>query len=65
MPAKWESTSISKFKDDNATVFTKGPYEFNGISYDYKLEDKDGVDFCSLSQMKSWGIEMTEDMSNG
>lgn len=49
-----------KFVDENHTLFTKGPFEFNGIKYDYRLKDKDGEDYCTQQQMKWWSISVTK-----
>jgi hypothetical protein len=49
--------NIKKFIDDNNTVFTKGPFEVDGKTYDYKLQDSDGTDYCTLDQIKEWQVK--------
>ena len=49
-----------KFIDDIGTTFTKGPFVIESEVYDYKLKDKDGVDYCTEDQMKSWGVKIAE-----
>ena len=63
---KWEVENVEMFLDDNETQFIRGPFEFeehgSKRSYDYKLIDKDGEDYCTINQMKDWGVQMHRKM---
>lgn len=48
-----------KFVDETRTVFTKGPFMIDGKSYDYRLRDKDGEDYCTTEQIESWCVSIT------
>ena len=45
------------FIDDNDTLFQKLD---DDSQYDYKLRDKFGEDFCTRSQMYTWGVKVTK-----
>lgn len=47
-----------KFVDEIGTVFTKGPFDINGIIYDFLLEDANGIDYCSIEQIENWNIKI-------
>ncbi len=55
----WLETETSEFIDDNETRFIRGPFEINNQSYEYKLIDKDGEDYCTVEQMLKWDVNMT------
>jgi len=52
------SKYITKFMDDNYTIFTRGKYIIGGRVYEYKLEDSKGTDYCTQDQIDSWGIKL-------
>ena len=59
----WFNTNIIKFKDQDGTIFTKGPFKVNGINYDYMLQESesdDDVDYCTASQMLFWKVDCIE-----
>lgn len=63
MARQWNVKGISKFEAEDSTVFTRGPHEIEYApgkvgKYDYMLEDKNGVDYCTIEQMKSWNVEL-------
>jgi hypothetical protein len=59
---KWLEDTVS-FKDDNDTLFIKGPFDVNGGVYDYKLIDRHGEDYCTRDQMMSWDVRMVKKLS--
>jgi len=65
----WQRKGVKSFQDDIGTVFTRGPFEFDGIVYDWKLEEKTtgrirgGTDYCMESQILSWDIKMKKILS--
>ena len=61
---RWNTEGIEKFIDNTGTKYTKGPFEIDGHTYDYKLEDKDGEDYCTINQMVVWDVEMVEEIFN-
>ncbi len=48
---KGELQPFFEFKD---TKYIKGPFEVNGVMYDYKLIDEDGEDYCTIEQLGMW-----------
>ena len=57
----WHKNNVEKFKDEMGTVFTKGPFtDENGNTYDWKLVDDLGEDYCTTEQMESWDVELDE-----
>lgn len=48
------------FFDQKGTKFIKGPFLVEGRTYDYKLVDKDGIDFCTVAQMEDWYVDVVE-----
>jgi len=59
----WRDKEVTVFLDDFETVYTRGPFKFNNTSYDYKLQDKYGEDYCTIDQMVMWNVELTKDLS--
>ena len=59
----WLSEDIKMFRDDNGTIFIKGPFTVDGIDYDCKLKDQSGEDYCTFSQMIDWDVRMKEVMN--
>lgn len=65
MKTNWNNTVVEKFEANDGTIFTRGPFEVEYVpgktnKYDYKLEDKDGIDYCTISQMNSWNVKMAK-----
>lgn len=63
--ANWNNEVVQKFEANDGTVYTKGPFTVEYVkgksnTYDYKLEDKDGEDYCTTAQMLSWNIKMAK-----
>ena len=56
----WNAENIERFVDDNETEFIKGPHEIDGKTYDYKLIDKEGEDYCTIEQMEIWDVNVTK-----
>ncbi len=46
------------FVDEKGTKFEVGPHKVDGLIYEYKLTDANGVDYCDLDQMNLWGIDI-------
>jgi len=51
---------LEKFTDEIGTVFTK----IDNSKYDYMLKDNDGIDYCTIEQMKDWGVNIGENYEN-
>lgn len=49
-----------KFVDETGTKFTFGPFEIDGKKYDYKLEDKNGEDYCMEYQLRMWNVKINK-----
>lgn len=64
MALAWNNSKIKSFRDEMGTEFIRGPFEIDGIAYDYKLRDKDGEDYCSIKQMEEWGVELNKIISS-
>jgi hypothetical protein len=59
MTAKeFKNLKLPAFIDQFGTKFIKGPFEIDGVTFDYKLIDKDGEDFCTAEQMENWYIDI-------
>jgi len=58
-----DDLAIKSFRDDNDTVFTRGPWKVGGRLYDFKLVDADGEDYCTMGQMFEWNVEMTTNLT--
>ena len=55
---------IKSFKDENETIFVKGPFIVNNLTYDYKLIEPNGEeDYCTVEQMLSWNLTMTKKLA--
>lgn len=50
--------NCQKFEDTTGTIFEKGPHELLGETYDYKLTDELGVDYCNKKQLDMWGVQL-------
>ena len=48
----------NSFTDDLDVVFIKGPFEVNNKTYDFKLIDEDGEDYCTIGQMRMWNVKI-------
>jgi hypothetical protein len=46
------------FEDTTGVVFEKGPHLVDGVNYQYKLTDTSGIDYCTESQLISWGVKV-------
>ena len=60
----WNNEKVKAFKDVDGTIFIKGPYEFGDKSYEYKLIDNMGVDYCTREQMEWWDVELKQVIDN-
>lgn len=49
---------LPAFIDQHGTKFIRGPFELDSGTYDYKLIDKDGEDYCTAEQMEEWYVEI-------
>ena len=54
----WQSKQISVFVADDGTEFHRGPFEFEGRQYDFKLKDGNGIDYCTERQMENWQVKI-------
>ena len=53
----WRKISdLKSFKAEDGTIFIRGPWKIDGKSYDWKLIDKQGEDYCTEWQMLSWDV---------
>ena len=52
------SKYIVKFMDDNYTIFTRGPFVIDGDTYEYRLEDNKGADYCTEEQLELWQVSI-------
>jgi len=64
----WQNEKIKVFVDEMDTVYVRGPFEVDGIKYDYKLKegnltDESHVDYCNEEQLIEWGIVMRKDLT--
>jgi hypothetical protein len=63
MKYKWQNSNIILFEDDIGTIYEKGPFVIDGNTYDYKLTDNNGVDYCSEEQMVVWKVNFKKDLN--
>lgn len=65
LTVNWTSDmdDVISFKDDTGTIFVRGPFEVNGIMYDYQMLDADGEDYCNTDQMLEWKVVMVKKLS--
>ena len=55
---EFKELKLPAFIDQKNTKFVKGPFEIEGVIYDYKLIDKNGEDYCSAEQMEEWYVDI-------
>ena len=55
---EFKDLKMSAFIDQKDTKFIKGPFDIEGVVYDYKLIDKNGEDYCSVEQMEEWYVDI-------
>ena len=62
--------NLKIFTDELGTIFVKGLYTFNNISYSHKLvehgnyDDEGSIDYCTLDQIKNWNIKITDSIKD-
>lgn len=47
---------VKSFKAEDGTIYIKGPWKVEGHTYDWKLIDKLGEDYCTEEQMLIWDV---------
>ncbi len=53
----WRKTKeLKAFKAEDGTLFIRGPWKFDDETYDWKLIDKQGEDYCTEEQMLAWDV---------
>jgi hypothetical protein len=53
-----DDPDVKSFKDENDTIFVRGPWEMNNEIYDFKLIESNGEeDYCTMEQMVSWNFQ--------
>lgn len=55
---QWENEKIKAFIDDIGTKFIRGPFEYNGIFYDWKFIYKGEIDYCNNQQLIDWNVKV-------
>lgn len=52
---KFLESNVKVFRDELGTKYIKGPFEVDGIVYDYKFIDPKGYeDYCMKEQIMNW-----------
>lgn len=55
---EWTNIKSKKFEDDNNTIFEKGPFEVDGIKYDWKFTCENETDYCYTSELIAWNVRI-------
>lgn len=51
---------IKAFVDTTGTTYYVGPYIIDGKTYDFKIVDSDGVDYCTEEQLNIWNVVVAQ-----
>ena len=61
MNFNWDK--IDCFVDETGVKWTRGPWEFSNNTYEWKLEDSQGTDYCNSDQLELWNVKLKKDLS--
>jgi len=57
---EYKELDCQAFVDQHGTKFVKGPFDVEGVVYDYKLIDKNGEDYCTAKQIEDWYCDVVK-----